>query len=175
MIDQRLAVVTAIALLFGAPRLARTMGEPARRFAVDSYLGAESSRLMVEIEPDQVAAGRRMAEMAVGKGQGLDLPIFTSALPSHGVLTPFRRIGQWLLYRYNPDRTARGENALQLDSRGIKIPVEQFLKMENRFNQLLKGNDDHARELLAAAQRDVNTRWQMYSYLASRKPENAAT
>ena len=83
--------------------------------------------------------------------------------------------GQWLLYRYNPDRAARGENALQLDSRGIKIPVEQFLKMENRFNQLLKGDDDEARELIAAAQRDVNSRWQMYSYLASRKPENVAT
>src|SRR5688500_13067994 len=83
--------------------------------------------------------------------------------------------GQWLLYRYNPDRAARGENALQLDSRGIKIPVEQFLKMENRFNQLLKGNDDEARELIAAAQRDVNSRWQMYSYLASRKQENVAT
>ena len=47
--------------------------------------------------------------------------------------------------------------------------------MENRFNQLLKGDDDEARELIAAAQRDVNSRWQMYSYLASRKPENIAT
>ena len=32
-------------------------GEPARRFAVDSYLGTESSRLMVEVEPEQDAAG----------------------------------------------------------------------------------------------------------------------
>ena len=31
--------------------------EPARRFATDSYLGAESSRLMVEVEEEQVAAG----------------------------------------------------------------------------------------------------------------------
>jgi pyruvate-ferredoxin/flavodoxin oxidoreductase len=79
--------------------------------------------------------------------------------------------GQWLLYRYNPDRTERGENPLQLDSRGIKIPVEQFLRTENRFNQLLKGDTEEARELLAAAQRDVNTRWQMYSYLASMKAQ----
>jgi len=83
--------------------------------------------------------------------------------------------GQWLLYRYNPDRSARGENPLQLDSRGLRIPVEQFLRTENRFNQLLKGDSEEARELLAAAQRDVNTRWQMYSYLASMKAENAAT
>ncbi len=43
-------------------------------------------------------AGRRMAQMVAGKGQGLDLPIFTSALPSHGILTPFRRMGQRFMY-----------------------------------------------------------------------------
>ena len=43
-------------------------------------------------------AGRRMAQMAAGKGQGLDLPICTSPLPSHGVLTPFRRWGQRYMY-----------------------------------------------------------------------------
>ena len=43
-------------------------------------------------------AGRRMAQMVAGKGQGLDLPIFTSPLPSHGILTPFRRMGQRFMY-----------------------------------------------------------------------------
>lgn len=43
-------------------------------------------------------AGRRLAQMIAGKGAGLDLPIFTSPLPSYGVLTPFRRIGQRLMY-----------------------------------------------------------------------------
>ncbi|MEM7024497.1 MAG: FAD-binding oxidoreductase [Pseudomonadota bacterium] len=45
-------------------------------------------------------AGRRMAQMVAGKGGDLDLPIFTSPLPSHGVLTPFRRLGQRLLYTW---------------------------------------------------------------------------
>lgn len=45
-------------------------------------------------------AGRRMAQMVAGKGGGLDLPIFTSPLPGHGVLTPFRRLGQWGMYRW---------------------------------------------------------------------------
>ena len=45
-------------------------------------------------------AGRRMAQMVAGKGGGLDLPIFTSPLPSHGLLTPFRRLGQWGMYRW---------------------------------------------------------------------------
>ena len=43
-------------------------------------------------------AGRRMAQMIAGKGENLNLPIFKSALPSHGVLTPFRRIGQRIMY-----------------------------------------------------------------------------
>jgi len=77
--------------------------------------------------------------------------------------------GQWLLYRYNPERAARNENPLQLDSKGMKIPVEQFLKMENRFNQLLKGSEEEAKELFAAAQHDVDMRWKMYSYLAAMK------
>jgi len=43
-------------------------------------------------------AGRRMAQLVAGKGGALDLPIFTSPLPSHGVLTPLRRLGQRLMY-----------------------------------------------------------------------------
>ena len=42
-------------------------------------------------------AGRRMAEKVAGKGQDLDLPIFTSPLPGHP-LAPFRRLGQRMLY-----------------------------------------------------------------------------
>jgi len=70
--------------------------------------------------------------------------------------------GQWLLYRHHPDRAARGENPLQIDSRAIKNPVDQFLRSENRFSGAPP-------ELIEAAQRDVNARWEMYAYLAARK------
>jgi pyruvate-ferredoxin/flavodoxin oxidoreductase len=77
--------------------------------------------------------------------------------------------GQWLLYRYNPDRIADNQNPLQLDTKNLKMPVEQFLRTENRFNQLLKGKpSDEITELFAAAQQDVTTRFQMYSYLAAK-------
>ncbi|HEV7484857.1 MAG TPA: pyruvate:ferredoxin (flavodoxin) oxidoreductase [Thermoanaerobaculia bacterium] len=68
--------------------------------------------------------------------------------------------GQWLLYRFNPDRAARGENPLQLDSRTLKRPVGEFLKTENRFHDL-------SAEDIALAQHDVDARWRMYSYLSS--------
>ena len=45
-------------------------------------------------------AGRRLAQMVAGRGEGLELPIFTSALPHHGLLTPFRRMGQRALYHW---------------------------------------------------------------------------
>ncbi len=77
--------------------------------------------------------------------------------------------GQWLLYRYNPDRKDTGENPLQLDSKGLKMPVEQFLKLENRFNQLIASGSEEAKDLFAAAQADVDTRWKMFSYLAAMK------
>jgi len=70
--------------------------------------------------------------------------------------------GQWLLYRFNPDRARRGENALQLDSRALKRPVGEFLKSENRFHDL-------SAEAIATAQHDVDARWKMYSYLSSMK------
>jgi pyruvate-ferredoxin/flavodoxin oxidoreductase len=68
--------------------------------------------------------------------------------------------GQWLLYRFNPDRAKNGENPLQLDSRTLKRPVGEFLKSENRFHDL-------SAEDIALAQRDVDARWKMYSYLSS--------
>ena len=77
--------------------------------------------------------------------------------------------GQWLLYRYHPERAAHGANPLQLDSRAPKIPIEQFLYLENRFKMLTKSKPEEARRLLEEAQKDVQTRWRTYEYLAARK------
>jgi pyruvate-ferredoxin/flavodoxin oxidoreductase len=76
--------------------------------------------------------------------------------------------GQWLLYRYNPERAAQGENPLQLDSRSPKLPVKEYLQLENRFKMLTFSQPEIARELWKEAQDDVNMRWAMYEYLASR-------
>jgi pyruvate-ferredoxin/flavodoxin oxidoreductase len=73
--------------------------------------------------------------------------------------------GQWLLYRYHPDH---GENPLTLDSRAPKLPLKEYLHMENRFKMLELSKPEVAAELFAQAQQDVNTRWALYEYLASR-------
>ncbi len=76
--------------------------------------------------------------------------------------------GRWLLYRYDPRRTDRGENPLLLDSRTPKLPVEADLYSENRFKMLARSHPEAAKQFLKQAQADVNTRWQMYQYLAAR-------
>jgi pyruvate-ferredoxin/flavodoxin oxidoreductase len=86
--------------------------------------------------------------------------------------------GQWLLYRYHPERTAKGENPLQFDSRKPTVPVEQYLLMENRFKMLTKSDPQRAKLLHKQAQQDADTRFRMYEYMAARKltpetkPEN---
>ncbi|MCB9435627.1 MAG: pyruvate:ferredoxin (flavodoxin) oxidoreductase [Anaerolineales bacterium] len=76
--------------------------------------------------------------------------------------------GRWLLYRYHPDRVEEGQNPLILDSRAPRIPVQQYMYMENRFKMLTKSDPEAARTLLGDAQHDVSVRWGLYDYLASR-------
>jgi pyruvate-ferredoxin/flavodoxin oxidoreductase len=81
--------------------------------------------------------------------------------------------GQWLLYRFDPRRTAHGENPLQLDCAAPKTKVQDFLLSENRFKMLTKSKPEEAKQLFARAQTDVEQRWKYYQFLHSRnfKPE----
>jgi pyruvate-ferredoxin/flavodoxin oxidoreductase len=76
--------------------------------------------------------------------------------------------GHWILYRYNPDRLKEGKNPLILDSKKPKIPVAQFLNMENRFRMLTKSHPDLAAQYYAEIQKSVDARWAHYEYLAAR-------
>jgi pyruvate-ferredoxin/flavodoxin oxidoreductase len=77
--------------------------------------------------------------------------------------------GQWLLYRYNPERLRLRENPLQLDSAAPRVKVADYFKLEQRFKMLEKSEPRAARELLAQAQADVNSRRAFYEFLATRK------
>ncbi len=81
--------------------------------------------------------------------------------------------GQWLLYRYHPDRVLEGKNPLQLDSRPPKMPVKEYLRMENRFRMLEMSQPEESRHLFAEAQEDVNIRWALYQYLSERVVTNS--
>jgi pyruvate-ferredoxin/flavodoxin oxidoreductase len=82
--------------------------------------------------------------------------------------------GQWLLYRYNPERALAGENPLLLDSRTPTRKVKDYLLQQTRFKMLQKSHPEHAKLLWQEAQQDAETRYRLYEYLAQRKTEHAA-
>ena len=82
--------------------------------------------------------------------------------------------GQWLLYRYHPDRAAAGENPLALDSRAPTRKVQEYMLQQTRFKMLTKSKPEDAQRLWKLAQQDVERRYRMYEYMASRKTEPAA-
>lgn len=81
--------------------------------------------------------------------------------------------GQWLLYRYNPDRALHNENPLTLDSKAPKMSVKDYMRMENRFKMLELSNPERAAHLFDEAQHDAQLRYAMYEYLASRTYGNS--
>ena len=81
--------------------------------------------------------------------------------------------GQWILYRYNPDKADAGENPLTLDSKGPTTPVMDYMYRQNRFKMLTKSKPEDAKRLLALAQGDVDRRWKVYEHMAKTDPEAA--
>ena len=67
--------------------------------------------------------------------------------------------GHWQLYRYIPEWQKEGLYPLTLDSKKPKIPVEQFLNMENRFRMLKKTHPALAKQHYEATQKEVDARW----------------
>ena len=81
------------------------------------------------------------------------------------------RSGQWLLYRHDPRRIARGENPLQLDSAPPRMKVHEYLQLENRFRMIEHSHPEKARALFNQAQQDADARRALYEYLAARPPK----
>ena len=69
------------------------------------------------------------------------------------------RSGSWFCYRFDPRLAAEGKNPLQIDSKDIKLPVDDFVLTENRYNMLKKASPDAAQMLWDKAQSHVCTRW----------------
>jgi pyruvate-ferredoxin/flavodoxin oxidoreductase len=81
--------------------------------------------------------------------------------------------GQWLLYRYNPERAREGENPLTLDSRPPTKQVQDFLRQQTRFEMLAKSKPEDTRRLWQQAQQDAEQRFRLYEYLTQRKTNRA--
>jgi len=75
--------------------------------------------------------------------------------------------GAWPMYRFDPRRTAMGENPLKLDSRAPKISFSEWALTETRFRMLMKTNPERSKRLLEEAQRVVQAKYDMYQQLAN--------
>ena len=74
--------------------------------------------------------------------------------------------GHWPLYRFNPALAAEGKNPLKLDSKGPKIPYEQWAYAETRFKMLTKSKPEEARKFLQQAGEDALAQWKYLEHLA---------
>jgi len=71
--------------------------------------------------------------------------------------------GYWPLMRYNPALRLEGKNPFQLDSKAPSIPLKKYAYQEARYTMLARSNPEAARELLIAAQDDVERQWRVYA------------
>jgi len=75
--------------------------------------------------------------------------------------------GYWPLIRYNPALRSEGKNPFQLDSKAPSISLKQYAYQEARYTMLVRSNPVAARDLLRAAQDDVERQWRVYSNRAA--------
>jgi pyruvate-ferredoxin/flavodoxin oxidoreductase len=74
--------------------------------------------------------------------------------------------GYWPLYRYDPRRIAKGEAPLVLDSPAPKIPLLQYVRNETRYRMVEQAFPERFKELMGAAQVEVNNRYEAHVNLA---------
>ena len=82
--------------------------------------------------------------------------------------------GLWPLFRYNPVLADQGQNPLVLDSKAPSLPVDKYAYEETRYRMLTQSDEPRAEMLIKQAQKNANSRWQLYSQMAAMtylKPE----
>ena len=69
--------------------------------------------------------------------------------------------GYWHLWRYNP-QAPEGTNPFTLDSKAPTGSIQEFMKGENRYLQLLRAFPDEAQGLFDKAEKDLTERYNVY-------------
>jgi len=73
--------------------------------------------------------------------------------------------GLWPTFRYNPSLEKEGKNPMQLDYKGPKIDVKNFMYQETRFKMVEKLNEDNAKEYLQTARNNAKEMYKRYKNL----------
>jgi pyruvate-ferredoxin/flavodoxin oxidoreductase len=75
--------------------------------------------------------------------------------------------GYWPLFRFDPRRTATGENPMKLDSSAPKASLAEFTRNETRFQMLERINPERSAVLQQMAAASVKERFALYQQLAA--------
>jgi pyruvate-ferredoxin/flavodoxin oxidoreductase len=75
--------------------------------------------------------------------------------------------GYWPLFRFDPRRTAAGENPMRLDSPAPKSTLAEFTRNETRFQMLERINPERSAMLMQMAAQSVKDRFRIYQQLAA--------
>lgn len=81
--------------------------------------------------------------------------------------------GLWPLFRYNPQLALEGKNPMQLDYKGPKIDVKNFMYQETRFKMAEKINASAAKGFLETARNHAQTMYARYKNLEKYYGEEA--
>ncbi|WP_345977608.1 pyruvate:ferredoxin (flavodoxin) oxidoreductase [Sulfurimonas sp. HSL3-7] len=74
--------------------------------------------------------------------------------------------GLWATFRYNPDLEKEGKNPMQLDYKGPKIDVKNYMYQESRFKMVEKMNAGNAKAYLETARSHAEEMYKRYQNLA---------
>ncbi|MBI5444959.1 MAG: pyruvate:ferredoxin (flavodoxin) oxidoreductase [Deltaproteobacteria bacterium] len=80
--------------------------------------------------------------------------------------------GHWPLYRFDPRRSERGENPLQLDSGAPSVPLKDYIYNETRYRMVEKMDRQRAQMLLKSAEEHVRDKFHFYEQLAAMPPRS---
>jgi pyruvate-ferredoxin/flavodoxin oxidoreductase len=83
--------------------------------------------------------------------------------------------GHWALFRYDPRKTEKGVNPLNIDSKAPSIPYRDYVSTETRFSVLNRTHPEAAERFLRLAQKHVETRFSLYEQLAHLAVQKAPT
>jgi pyruvate-ferredoxin/flavodoxin oxidoreductase len=125
----------------------------------------------IALGANDVQTVRTLLEAAAWPGPSLVLAYSTCI--AHGIDMTYSmahmrdavKSGYWPLYRYQPDGGDDGR-PFRLDSRKPSLPLADFAAREGRFAMLQRSDPERSRQLIAAAQADINERWHYYEQLA---------
>jgi pyruvate-ferredoxin/flavodoxin oxidoreductase len=73
--------------------------------------------------------------------------------------------GLWPIFRFNPDKIKAGENPMNLDYKGPKIDVKDFMYRETRFKMVEKMNATTAAAYLETAAHTAHSLYARYKNL----------